>query len=117
MVIVPGTGRSISSLLEAIERERGTMFVGVPYIYALAINVAKREGIRNDLSSLRLCASGGASLPIDIIRQFKQHYGFTIADVWGLTESVSHITCPPMDGTGKLGSSGKALSSGPLCGG
>ena len=110
VVIVPGTGRSISSLLEAIERERGTMFVGVPYIYALAINVAKREGIRNDLSSLRLCASGGASLPIDIIRQFKQYYGFTIADVWGLTESVSHITCPPMDGTGKLGSSGKALS-------
>ncbi len=109
VVIVPGTGRSISSLLEAIEREKGTIWLGVPYIYTLAVNIARREGIKNDLSSLRLCASGGATLPVELIRQFKQYYGFTIADVWGLTESVSHITCQPLDGTAKLGASGQAL--------
>ncbi len=71
--------------------------------------MASREGIKNDLSSLRLCVSGGAPLPINVIRQFKQHYGFTIPDMWGLTEAVSQVTCQAIDGTGKLGSSGKAL--------
>ena len=109
VVMVPGTGISIGSFMEAIEREKGTIYMGVPYIYALAVNIAEREGIKNDLSSLRLFGSGGAPLSIDVFQQFKQHYGATIADVWGLTEAVSHVTCPPLDGTGKLGASGKAL--------
>ena len=109
VVVVPGTGISIGSFMEAIEREKGTIYLGVPYIYALAVNIAEREGIKNDLSSLRLFGSGGAPLSIDVFQQFKQHYGSTIADIWGLTEAVSHVTCPPLDGTGKLGASGKAL--------
>jgi len=109
VVVVPGTGISVGSFMEAIEREKGTIYMGVPYIYALAVNIAEREGIKNDLSSLRLFGSGGAPLSIDVFQQFKQHYGSTIADVWGLTEAVSHVTCPPLDGTGKLGASGKAL--------
>ena len=32
-----------------------------------------------------------------------------IIDFWGLTEAVCHITCPPIDGSGKLGSVGKVL--------
>ncbi len=109
VVIVPGTGLSISILMATIEKEKGTMFLGVPYIFALAVDIAEREGVKNDLSSLRLCSSGGAPLSIDIIRRFKQHYGFDLIDIWGLTEAICHVTCPPIDGTGKLGSVGKAL--------
>ena len=109
VVIVPGTGLSISTLMEAIERERGTIWLGVPYIFALAINMAEKEGIKNNLTSLRLCGSAGAPLPIDIIPRFKQHYGLDIVDFWGQTEAVCQVTCPPMDGTGKFGSVGKAL--------
>jgi len=109
VVIVPGTGRSITSFLEAIERERGTIYLGVPYIYALAINVAEREGMKHDVSSIRLWCSGGATLTTEIIQQFKQHYGADILDIWGLTEVVSHVTYHPIGGVRKLGSSGKAL--------
>ena len=109
VVIVPGTGLSISSFIATIERERGTMFLGVPYIFALAVDMADREGIKSDLSSLRLCASAGAPLPIDVIQRFKRYYGFDILDCWGLTEAVCHITCPSLNGTGKIGSVGKAL--------
>lgn len=108
VVIVPGTGLSINAFMEAIERERGTMFMGVPYIFALAIDIAEKEGITNDLSSLRLCASAGAPLPVRIIKRFKQLYGFNLVNFWGLTEATCHITCSPLDG-GKLGSVGKAL--------
>jgi len=109
VVIVPGTGRSISSFLAAIEKERGTIYLGVPYIYALAISVAEREGINSDLSSVRLWGSGGAPLPPGIREKFKHHYGFEILDIWGLTEAVSHVTYQPLDGTARPESSGKAL--------
>jgi len=109
VVVVPGTGRSIHRFMEAVEREKGTIYMGVPYIYALMINVARREGIKHNLSSLRLCISGGAPLDIEIIRKFKQYYGFNLLDIWGQTESVSHVTVSPVNGTGKLGSSGKPM--------
>jgi len=109
VVIVPGTGLSIGTLLEIIERERGTILLGVPYIYGLLVNIGENEGIKNDLSSLRLCGSIGDVLPANVMKRFKELYGFNIIDFWGLTEAVCHVTCPPLDGTGNFGSVGKAL--------
>jgi len=109
VVVVPGTGRSIDSFMETVEREKGTIYMGVPYIYSLMINVARREGVRHDLSSLRLCVSGGAPLEPAVINLFKELYGFTILDVWGQTETVSQATVAPIDGSGKTGASGKPM--------
>ncbi|MFC1954487.1 class I adenylate-forming enzyme family protein [Chloroflexota bacterium] len=109
VVMVPGTGLSISSFMAAIERERGTIFVGVPFIFAIAADMAEREGIKSDLSSLRLCICAGAPLSIDIMERFKKQFGFNILDCWGLTEAVCHVTCPSLNGNGRSGSVGKAL--------
>jgi long-chain acyl-CoA synthetase len=109
LVVVPGTGRSIDSFMEAVEQEKGTIYCGVPYIYSLMTNVARREGIKYDLSSVRLWVSGGAPLEPPVIRLFKQRCGFNIIDVYGQTETVCHITMMPGDGTGPTGSSGKPL--------
>ncbi|MFC1970584.1 class I adenylate-forming enzyme family protein [Chloroflexota bacterium] len=109
IVVVPGTGRSIDSFMEAVEREKGTMYMGIPYIYALAVNVARREGIKHDLSSLRLCISGGAPLEAEIINFFQQYYGFKLLDIYGQTESVAHITAMPINETDKIDSSGKPM--------
>jgi long-chain acyl-CoA synthetase len=78
LVVVPGTGRSINSFMEAIQREKGTIYCGVPYIYSLMTNVARREGIKYDLSSMRLWVSGGAPLEPDVVSFFKKFYGFNI---------------------------------------
>jgi long-chain acyl-CoA synthetase len=109
LIAIPGTGRSVHSFMEAVERERGTIYMGVPYIYSLMINVARREGIKHDLSSLRLCVSGGAPLEPAVINQFKKSCGLNVIDIYGQTESVCHITVMPIDGTGKIGSSGKPM--------
>jgi long-chain acyl-CoA synthetase len=109
LVVVPGTGRSIDSFMEAVEREKGTIYCGVPYIYSLMTNVARREGIKYDLSSLRLCVSGGAPLEPAVISLFQRYCGFNIIDVYGQTETVCHITMMPIDGSGPAGSSGKEL--------
>jgi long-chain acyl-CoA synthetase len=110
VVAVSGTGRSIESFMEAVEREKGTVYCGVPYIYSLMINVAKRAGIKHNLHSLRLLASGGAPLEPVVIMQFKQYYGIDIRDIYGQTESICHCTAMPIHGKGRLGSSGKTLN-------
>ena len=107
VVIVPGL--SIGNLMETIEREGGTMFMGVPFIYAMIVNTAKEEGIRYNLSSLRICASAGAAMPTKLMERFKELYGLDIIDFWGQTESAAHITCQSLDGDGKFGSVGKVL--------
>lgn len=86
------------------------MYLGIPYIFALLVDMAEREGIKSDLNSVRLWCSAGAPLPLDVIKRFKRHYGLNILDAWGLSETICHITCPPLDGNLKLGSVGKALS-------
>ncbi len=110
IVIVPGTGISIGSVMEAIEREKGTILHAVPYIYALAIKLARCGEIKSDLSSLRLCVSGGAPLSVSIVRRFEQYYGRTIADFYGLTESTCQVACQTGVGRGRLGSCGKPVS-------
>ncbi|MFC2060413.1 class I adenylate-forming enzyme family protein [Chloroflexota bacterium] len=110
IVMVSGTGLSIGTLMKAIEKEKGTMIFGVPYIFALVVSIAEKEGINNDLSSLRFCASGGAPLSIDLINRFKQLFGITITNIWGQTEATAVVTCQSIDGTDKLGSAGAALA-------
>ena len=109
VVIVPGTGLSIGSFMAAIEREKGTMFLGVPYIFALAVDLAEREGIKNDLSSLRLCSSSADFLAPDVTKRFEKLYGLGITNCFALTEAVCHVTCPAIDGSDTPGSVGKAL--------
>ena len=109
LVIVPGTGLSIGSFFAAIEEEKGTMFVGVPYIFSLAIDMAEKQGIKSDLSSLRICCSSGDFLSVDVIERFRELFGHTIIDGFALTEAVCHVTCVPLDGSLAPGSVGKAL--------
>jgi long-chain acyl-CoA synthetase len=73
------------------------------------INVARRAGIKYDLSSLRLLASGGAPLEPVVVERFKEVYGLDIHDIYGQTESICHVCLIPPRGPLKPGSSGKAL--------
>ena len=107
LVMIPGM--SIPVLLETIARERATLFIGVPFIFSLMVRHAEEDGIKNDLSSLRLCAGGGSPLPVPLSIRFKTLYGRHIAQFWGLTEVSAHITCQAVDGSGPLGSIGTPL--------
>jgi long-chain acyl-CoA synthetase len=107
--LVMMSGMSIQALMETIEKEKATLFIGVPFIYVLMIRYAEDEGIKNDLSSLRLCAGGGSPLVVPVSQRFKELYGHHIAQFWGLTEVTAHITCQPVDGSGPPGSIGIPL--------
>jgi long-chain acyl-CoA synthetase len=77
-------------VLETIEREHVTVFEGVPTMYVALINHPPRE--RRDTSSLRCCVSGGAALPVEVLRGFEQAFGCVVLEGYGLSET-SPVAC------------------------
>ena len=107
VVMLPGL--SMQSLTGTIEREKVTVFIGVPFVFWLLIREAEEEDIKHNLSSLRLCASGGSAVPNELTKRFKELFGYTIAQFWGLSEATAHVTCQSGDGRGPIGSVGPLL--------
>ncbi|WP_240989603.1 long-chain-fatty-acid--CoA ligase [Salipiger mangrovisoli] len=98
----------IAGTIEVIERQKPTLFPGVPTLYT-AINHAleKRPA---DLSSLRCCISGGAPLPGEVRRQFETLSGCRLGEGYGLSESSPVVCCNPLDGGARDGSIGQPLA-------
>jgi long-chain acyl-CoA synthetase len=71
--------------LAIIARDRATVFEGVPTMYGALLNHPERE--RFDTSSLRLCVSGGAALPVELLRAFEDAFGCAILEGYGLSET------------------------------
>ena len=98
----------LKQTLGAIERERVTIFVGVPTLFQ-AINQCP-EVKRYDLSSLKICISGGDSLPRPVQTKFGDLTGCPLAEGYGLTECAPVVTCSnPFEGVDRLGSCGLPL--------
>jgi long-chain acyl-CoA synthetase len=76
--------------LEIIERDRATIFEGVPTMYHALLNHPERE--RFDVSCLRLCVSGGAALPVEVMRGFEEAFKAKILEGYGLSET-SPVAC------------------------
>ncbi|MGH2546063.1 MAG: long-chain-fatty-acid--CoA ligase [Actinomycetota bacterium] len=90
--------------LKAIDKEKATLFPGVPRIY-IAINESE-ETSKYDLSSIRACFSGAAPLPVAVAEKFEATTGGRLVEGYGLTETspVTHIN--PAYGKRKFGSIG-----------
>ncbi len=71
--------------LEVIERDRVTVFEGVPTMFAAMLHQADRD--RHDVSSLRLCVSGGSAMPVEVMRAFEEKFGCIILEGYGLSET------------------------------
>jgi long-chain acyl-CoA synthetase len=104
MILLPRF--DLVQLLTTIDRKRPTILPGVPTLYR-AINHQPDIG-RYDLSSLRLCISGGAPLPLEVKQRFEQLSGCTLVEGYGLTECPV-IACNPIGSPGKRGSIGLPL--------
>jgi len=71
--------------LEVMQRDRVTMFAGVPTMYFAILN--HEGGEDYDLSSLRYCLAGGAPTPVEVMRAFEQKYPVKILEGYGLSET------------------------------
>jgi len=72
-------------VLELVERRRVTVFEGVPTMYTALLHAADQG--RRDASSLRVCVSGGAALPLEILHGFEAAFGCVVLEGYGLSET------------------------------
>jgi len=71
--------------LQIMERDRVTVFAGVPTMYfALLHHQFERE---YDLSALKHCMSGGAPMPVEVMKAFEKKYPVEILEGYGLSET------------------------------
>jgi long-chain acyl-CoA synthetase len=75
----------IAAVCEAIQRDRVTVFSGVPTMFFGLLHDPQVADY--DLSSLRVAVSGGASLPAEVMTTFEKRFGLTILEGYGLSET------------------------------
>ena len=95
---------SIVECLKSIEKNKPTFFPAVPSIFTAIIDYSQTH--KYDLSSIKLCFSGGAPLPIKVKAEFEQITGCTITEGYGLSETSPVATTNPSDKGNKPGSVG-----------
>ncbi len=93
-------------ILETIASQRATIFAGVPAMYAVW---ASADSPKMDLSSWRLAISGGAPLPVEVLKRFEERYPAIIIEGDGPTECSPVTSCNPVRGKRKAGSIGLPL--------
>jgi long-chain acyl-CoA synthetase len=74
--------------LEIIERDGVTVFEGVPTMYTAMLHVEDAP----DASSLQVCVSGGAAMPVEVMRGFEERFGCAVLEGYGLSET-SPVAC------------------------
>ncbi len=97
----------LEAVLKDIEKKKPTIMPGVPTMYT-AINNYPRTA-EMDLSSLRVCISGGAPLPLEVKQKFEALTGASLVEGYGLTETSPVATANPFKGVSKEGSIGLPL--------
>lgn len=88
LILVPRF--EINQVLQTIHRKKPTVFPGAPTMYVGIINHPANRGY--DLSSINVCISGAASLPLEVQTRFESLTGGKLIEGYGLTEAspVTH---------------------------
>ncbi len=93
--------------LEIIERDGVSIFMGVPTMYAAMLHAPERESA--DVSSLKLCVSGGAALPMEILTAFEKEFGSPVIEGYGLSETSPVASFGRLDMERKPGTIGTPI--------
>jgi long-chain acyl-CoA synthetase len=96
-----------ATVLDVLERDGVTVFEGVPTMYVALLGEPALD--RRDLSTLRVCVSGGAALPVEVLREFERVFGCAILEGYGLSETSPVASFNHPDRPRKPGSIGTAV--------
>ncbi|KHT65428.1 acyl-CoA synthetase [Photobacterium gaetbulicola] len=109
MVLIPRFDPD--AVLEALDAYQVTVFAGVPTMYiALLAACEHHQSLIERLSEkLRLGISGGASMPVEIIKQFESRFNIPILEGYGLSETAPVATFNHVDAKRIPGSVGQPL--------
>jgi long-chain acyl-CoA synthetase len=94
-------------VLEVLARDRVTVFEGVPTMYVALLGVPDRA--KYDVSALRVCVSGGAALPVEVLRGVEREFGCILLEGYGLSETSPVASFNHPDKVRKAGSIGTPI--------
>ena len=95
-------------VLQTIAKYRATGFPGVPTMFQAMLD--HPDLVRTDLSSLKVCISGGAPMPAPVHDRFEEVTGVRVVEGYGLTESSGVVSANPYAGTRKKGTIGQLVA-------
>lgn len=99
--------------LDLLLKEEITFFAGVPTMYWGLLQVLDQSDggidVETIAKNMRTAASGGAALPADIHRQFKEKFGIVIQEGYGLSETSPVASFGVRGEEVRVGSIGRAV--------
>ncbi len=93
--------------LKTLARVEATAMPGVPTMYQALLD--HPDCGRTDFSSLRVCISGGAPLPLPLKERFEAATGARLIEGYGLTETSGVATANPYEGVERPGTIGQPI--------
>ncbi len=105
MVMLPKF--ELETAMKTISEMKITALPGVPTMFRAILDHPDVGSF--DLTSLRICISGGAPMPRELRAAFMEKTGARLVEGYGLTESSSVASCNPYMGEGKTGSIGQPV--------
>ena len=109
MVLVPNP-RDLKDVFSTIDKQKPTIYPGVPAMYVEINNSADVAAGKYDISSIDICVSGAAGLPVEVQEKFEKITGGRLVEGFGLSEAspVTHIN--PIEGQVRAGYIGMPIS-------
>ena len=94
-------------VLDTIQKYRTTGFPGVPTMFQALLDHPRLA--KTDVSSIKVCISGGAPMPAPVHTRFEEETGVRVVEGYGLTESSGVVSANPYEGVRKKGTIGQLV--------
>ena len=93
--------------LKTLQRVKATAMPGVPTMFQALLDHPRLA--KTDFSSLRICISGGAPLPLPLKTRWEAQTGARLVEGYGLTETSGVASTNPYEGEERVGTIGQPL--------
>src|SRR4051794_5354105 len=96
-----------AAALAVIARDRVTVFEGVPTMFSAMLHAPGAADV--DVSTLRMCMSGGAAMPVEVLRSFEETFGCVVLEGYGLSETSPVVSFNHPHAERRVGSIGTPI--------
>lgn len=108
MVLIPRF--DAESVFAAMQKWKATHFAGVPTMYWALLNYTDPKFDYELIAkNLKVCVSGGASLPVQVLQDFEKRFNVPIYEGYGMSEGSPVVTFNQSQTGRKPGSIGKPV--------
>jgi long-chain acyl-CoA synthetase len=94
-----------------MEREKVNFWVGVPTMYWALLKYAEETGfdVSRVSENINVCTSGGAPMPVEVMKAFQSKFGVRVLEGYGLSETSPLATFNHFERPSKTGSVGQPI--------